>query len=50
MQQKTVLHATNAWYNSHGHRKNMLLPEYTKIGVGMYEDHGERYWVQLFSN
>ena len=35
---------TDAWYNSEGHRKNMLNSSYTKIGVGLKDG----YWVQEF--
>lgn len=35
---------TNRWYNSEGHKKNMLNPNYTKIGVGVKNG----YWAQEF--
>ncbi len=41
---------TALWYNSQGHRENMLDPEWTRIGVGMCEINGVNYWVQFFSN
>lgn len=40
---KAVVHA---WMNSVGHRKNILNPSFTKIGVGYVE--GGNYWTQMF--
>lgn len=37
-----------SWYNSPGHRQNMENSTYTKIGIGMYELGGVKYWAQLF--
>lgn len=36
----------NAWMNSSGHRKNILNPSFTRIGVG-YVKNGN-YWTQMF--
>lgn len=37
------------WLNSEGHRKNLLHPDYTEIGVAIAKNEkGERYWVQVF--
>lgn len=36
----------NGWMNSEGHRKNILNPNYTQIGVG-YVASGH-YWTQMF--
>ena len=36
----------DAWMNSSGHRKNILSPSYTHIGVG-YVQKGN-YWTQMF--
>ncbi|MCX7883842.1 MAG: CAP domain-containing protein [Caloramator sp.] len=37
------------WMSSEGHRKNILTPEYTKIGVSLdVGKKGELYWVQHF--
>ncbi len=37
------------WFNSPGHRANMLNPEYTQHGIGAYKtDSGEIYWVHIF--
>ena len=39
-----------SWMGSEGHRTNILLDRYTKIGVGCYRaDNGKHYWVQIFS-
>lgn len=39
-----------SWMNSEGHKKNILLERYHKIGVGCYRlDNGKHYWVQVFS-
>lgn len=46
--QKSASAAATAWYNSPGHRANMEDPTFKKIGVGMYELDGIKYWVQLF--
>ncbi|PRO67052.1 S-layer homology domain-containing protein [Alkalicoccus urumqiensis] len=40
--------AVDAWMNSTGHRENILKSDYTHIGVGYYEENGERYYVQMF--
>ncbi len=38
------------WMNSSGHRANILNGNFTKIGVGLYEDErGVKHWVQLFT-
>ena len=39
-----------AWMNSQGHRANILNPNFTKIGVGHYQNaKGTNYWAQLFT-
>ncbi|MFD1956239.1 CAP domain-containing protein [Paenibacillus thailandensis] len=43
--QKTPQEVMDAWMNSEGHRKNILNPKFTKIGVGYVN--GE--WVQEFT-
>lgn len=42
--QRTPQEVTRAWYNSPGHRANMLNSRFTKIGVGEVN----RYWTQQF--
>jgi uncharacterized YkwD family protein len=37
----------NAWMNSDGHRKNILNPDFTEIGVG-YLKGDTTYWTQQF--
>lgn len=40
----------DAWMKSKGHKDNILLPDYTSIGVGYVEDEdGIPYWVHLFA-
>lgn len=41
--------ATDAYYNSEGHRINML-GDYTRVGVGVFTaDNGANYWIHLFT-
>ena len=44
--QKTPQAVVDAWWNSEGHRKNMMNSSFTQIGVG-YVASGN-YWVQMF--
>lgn len=46
MGQSTPEQVVQAWMNSPGHRKNMLSPNYSHIGVG-YNPNGH-YWTQMF--
>lgn len=48
--QKTPEKVVAAWMNSPGHRKNILNPRYTTIGISyIKKDTGYKtYWVQLF--
>lgn len=41
----------NDWFNSEGHRNNILSPDFGKIGIGYVigGDYGT-YWVQIFTN
>lgn len=49
MGQKTPKEVVNAWMNSEGHRKNILNPNYSKIGVGIAQKSGGSiYWTQIF--
>ena len=55
MGQKTCEQVTKAWYNSKGHRDNMLSgnkasKKFTKVGIACYEYNGVTYWAQVFSN
>ena len=48
--QKTPEEVMNGWMNSEGHRANILNPNFTKIGVGYYQNSaGRNYWTQLFT-
>lgn len=39
----------NSWMNSSGHRKNILNPSFTEIGVGIAKNSkGQLYWTQMF--
>lgn len=46
MGQPTAKDVVNAWMNSEGHRKNILSPTYTNIGVGFTQT--GNYWSQMF--
>ena len=48
--QRTCAAVVTAWYNSTGHRNNMLKKQYTKTGIAGYSYNGVIYWVQLFSS
>ena len=50
MGQKTTSAVSKAWYNSAGHRKNMLKKQYKKVGIAGYEYNGVIYWAQVFSS
>ncbi|WP_108308135.1 CAP domain-containing protein [Metalysinibacillus jejuensis] len=48
---KTPQHTILGWINSPGHRRNMLNPNYTHIGVAIEKDkESNYYWVQHFSS
>lgn len=48
--QKSPEAVMQAWMNSDGHRANILNAQFTKIGVGYYQDaNGTNYWTQLFT-
>ena len=37
------------WMDSPGHRANLLMKDYTEIGIGVAKnDKGEPYWTQVF--
>lgn len=41
----------DGWMHSEGHRKNILHPDFTELGVGYtYEENSQykHYWVQIF--
>ena len=43
---KTPKRAVSAWMHSEGHRKNIMNPRFTHIGIG-YVSSGD-YWAQFF--
>lgn len=48
---KTPKNTVLGWMNSPGHRKNILNPTYTHIGIGIAKDQfGNIYWVQHFAS
>lgn len=51
--QKTAQKVMQSWMNSEGHRANILNENFTKIGVGLEPNVGNRYkgyaWAQLFA-
>ena len=50
MGQRTGKQVSTAWYNSKGHKKNMLKKQYKKVGIAGYEHNGVIYWAQVFSS
>lgn len=47
--QRTAADVMNSWMNSPGHRKNILSPNFTQIGVGLAtKSNGTKYWTQMF--
>ena len=50
MGQKTCDQVSTAWYNSAGHRKNMLRKNFKKVGIAGYTYNGVTYWAQVFSS
>ncbi|MED3727966.1 hypothetical protein HPB58_23125 [Priestia filamentosa] len=46
--QQTPEEVMNSWMNSDGHRKNILNPSFTHMGVGYVEDGNSTYWTQMF--
>ena len=47
--QTTPQQVVQAWMNSEGHRRNILNPNYTEIGVGYAAGGTKRhYWTQMF--
>lgn len=47
--QRTAAEVMKGWMNSAGHRKNILNPNFTEIGVGYATNSkGTPYWTQMF--
>ena len=40
----------NQWWNSPGHRANMMNASYTKVGIGVIYGNGKYMGTQEFSN
>ena len=47
--QRTPQEAVQGWMGSIGHKENILRPEFTEMGVGVYVNNGVYYWVQFFA-
>lgn len=48
--QKSPEEVMKGWMNSPGHRANIMNKNFTKIGVGYYQNSkGVNYWTQLFT-
>lgn len=51
--QSSVEAVTNDWFNSPGHRQNLMNPSFGQIGIGLYYDASSSYryhWTQVFTN
>ena len=48
MGQENPQEVMNSWMNSNGHRKNILNPNFTELGVGIAFDGSSLYWTQMF--
>jgi uncharacterized protein YkwD len=49
--QRTPAEAVHSWMRSRGHRRNIVSPDFTELGVGYAIDRaGRRYYVQVFAN
>jgi uncharacterized protein YkwD len=46
--QRSPEEVVNAWFNSPGHRRNMLNPSHATIGVGVVKNGSTPYWTQVF--
>ena len=48
--QKDCAAVMTAWYNSAGHKANMLNKNFTRVGIAGFEFNGTIYWVQIFAS
>lgn len=49
--QRSPEEVMKGWMNSPGHRANIMNKNFTRIGVGHYQNNaGVNYWTQLFTN
>lgn len=46
--QKSAESVMDSWMHSEGHRRNILDPKYSSIGIGYSVQGGQSYWVQNF--
>lgn len=46
--QRTPEDVMRAWMNSEDHRKNILNPDFTELGVGYCEGRDTTFWTQIF--
>ena len=49
MGQRSAESVCNSWYNSPGHKANMLNENYTKGAIACWYENGTYYWVNLFT-
>jgi uncharacterized protein YkwD len=50
MGQPTAEKVHSSWMDSRMHRRNILNPEFSRLGVGYAPCDGTPYWVQVFAN
>lgn len=48
MGQTSAAEVVEDWMNSPGHRENIMNPDFTHIGVGVYSKGNRMYWAQMF--
>ncbi len=46
----SAISVMRTWLTSEGHRANIMDPRFRRIGVGcIVDDHGQRWWTQVFA-
>lgn len=50
MGQTSAVEVSTDWYNSTGHRANMLQKKFKKVGIAAYQYDGVIYWCQMYSS
>lgn len=48
--QERAAEVVRDWMDSPPHKENLLNPRFRRIGVGVAEGHGDRFWAQAFSS
>jgi len=49
--QMSAAEVVRGWMDSPGHRRNILNPDFGRLGIGVtMDDDGRIYWTQLFTN